>query len=250
MKTSRAANDNPIGLTSQVWQPRLGWDEESSAKAQISSQPDPGVAPDRRRVISALAFAGRERQVTLPRRLLAARARSSLRGDDFHETPRVAVESLLAVETFTGPIWEPACGLGAISTVLEQHRYTVVSTDLVERGFGTGRVDLLLEQHGLAPNIITNPPYKLADEFARKACDLTTGKVALLTRVAWLAGQKRHRTLFGTYPLARIWVFSRRLPMMHRIGYDGPKSASAVDHAWFVFDHTHIGSPTLNWLTW
>ena len=122
----------------------------------------------------------RERRVTLPRRLLAARARGSLRGDDFHETPRMAIKALLAVETFIGPIWEPACGLGAISTILEEHGHTVVSTDLVERGFGIGRVDFLLEQHGLAPNVITNPPYKLADEFARRACDLTTGKVALL----------------------------------------------------------------------
>ena len=190
----------------------------------------------------------RERRVTLPRRLLAARARGSLRGDDFHETPRMAIKALLAVEIFIGPIWEPACGLGAISTILEEHGHTVVSTDLVERGFGIGRVDFLLEQHGLAPNVITNPPYKLADEFARRACDLTTGKVALLTRVAWLAGQKRYRALFSTYPFARVWVFSRRLPMMHRVGYDGPKATSTVDYAWFVFDHAHAGAPTIGWL--
>ena len=184
----------------------------------------------------------------LPRRLLAPRAAGSLRRDDFHETPRIATEALLGVETFTGPIWEPACGRGAISTVLEEHGHTVISTDLVDRGYGTGRIDFTLEHRSLAPNVVTNPPYKLADEFARHAFDLTTGKVALLTRLAWLAGQKRYRALFSTLPLARVWVFSRRLPMMHRVGYDGPKSTSAVDHAWFVFDHTHIGAPTIGWL--
>jgi hypothetical protein len=37
--------------------------------------------------------------------------------------------------------------------------------------------------------------------------------------------------------------------MMHRVGYDGPKATSAVDHAWFVFDHAHAGAPTFGWLT-
>jgi hypothetical protein len=63
--------------------------------------------------MSARAAAGRICLVTLPRRVLAARARGGLRGDDFYEAPRIAVEPLLAVETRL--IWEPAGGLGAIS---------------------------------------------------------------------------------------------------------------------------------------
>ncbi len=54
--------------------------------------------------------------------------------DDFYETPPDAVEELLRVERFSGRIWEPACGRGAISEVLEAHGHTVVSTDLVDRG--------------------------------------------------------------------------------------------------------------------
>ena len=102
--------------------------------------------------MTAQGLADGERLVSTSQRLIAARPAGSLRTADFHQTPRIATESLLAVETFTGPIWEPACGLGAISSVLEEHGHDVVSTDLVERGYGTGRVDFLLEQHGLAPN--------------------------------------------------------------------------------------------------
>jgi hypothetical protein len=160
--------------------------------------------------------------------MLGTRPARSRRTDDFHETPPVAVEALLSVETFIRPIWEPACGLGAISEVLIEHGHSAVSTDLVERGYGAGGIDFLLEWQPRAPNVITNPPYKLADEFARRACELTTGKVALLARLAWLAGQKR-RVLFTTHPLARIWVFSRRLPMMHRVGYDGPKATPTIE---------------------
>jgi len=59
------------------------------------------------------------------------------RGDDFYATPRVAVDSLLAIEGKwlpNGRIWEPACGDGAIVTPLRKAGYRVVATDLVDRG--------------------------------------------------------------------------------------------------------------------
>lgn len=179
--------------------------------------------------------------------MLGARQAGSLRGDDFHETPEVATRALLAVEKFAGPIWEPACGHGAISRVLEDHGYSVISTDLVERGYGPGRVDFLLEFASRAPNVITNPPFKLAAGFARKAVSLSSGKVALLCRLGWLEGRERSR-MFAETPLARVSVFSGRLPMMHRHGYEGPKSTSAIAFAWFVWSHGHSGPPTLGWL--
>jgi hypothetical protein len=179
--------------------------------------------------------------------MLGARQSGSLRTDDFHETPRIAVDSLLAVESFDGAIWEPACGHGAISDILLARGFEVVSTDLVSRGYGQGRVDFLMETSPLAPNIITNPPFKLAAEFADKAHVLAGGKVALLCRLGWLEGSAR-RMMFERTGLSRIWVFSKRLPMMHRHGYVGPKSTSAIAFAWFVWDRAHVGPPTLGWL--
>jgi hypothetical protein len=40
------------------------------------------------------------------------------RGLDCYETPAAAVRALLEVESFDGPIWQPACGPGAIVRVL------------------------------------------------------------------------------------------------------------------------------------
>lgn len=176
-----------------------------------------------------------------------ARTAGTLRSDDFHETPREATEALLSVETFDGPIWECACGKGAISRVLEENGHEAVSTDLVDRGYGRGRIDFLMELQPLAPNIITNPPFKLAAQFAVRAIDLSTGKVAILERLAWLEGKAR-RNFFQEYPPARVWVFSSRLPMMHRFGYGGPKSTSTVAYAWYVFDQPHTGPTVLGWL--
>jgi hypothetical protein len=166
------------------------------------------------------------------------------RTDDFHETPRVAVEALLGVETFTGPIWEPACGRGAISEVLIEHGHEVISTDLIARGYSAGGIDFLLEWQPRARDIITNPPYKLALEFAQHALRLTTGKVALLLRLAWLESQAR-QAFFASHPPTRVWVFGKRLPMMHRDGWTGRQASSAIPHAWFVWDKDHSSAPTI-----
>jgi hypothetical protein len=62
---------------------------------------------------------------------------------DFYPTPPEAVRALLSVEQFDGTIWEPACGDGAISRELEAHGHNVVSTDLIDRGYGQSGSDFL-----------------------------------------------------------------------------------------------------------
>jgi len=106
--------------------------------------------------------------------------------DDFYPTPPEGTWALLSAIRFKGTIWEPACGDGSISRVLEAAGYKVTSTDLVHRGYGTSPVDFLLDYRTKVNNIITNPPFKLAEEFARHALDRATDKVALLARLAWL----------------------------------------------------------------
>ena len=56
---------------------------------------------------------------------------------DFYATPPEATRALLSVEDFDGLVWEPACGHGAISRVLVNAGYSVVSTDLIDRGYGS-----------------------------------------------------------------------------------------------------------------
>ena len=87
--------------------------------------------------------------------------------NDFYATPQESTESLLRVTTFRGDIYEPCCGQGHISKVLIKNGYNVFSSDLVDRGYGTPRIDFLMEtkKHD---NIITNPPFKNALEFAEK----------------------------------------------------------------------------------
>lgn len=166
------------------------------------------------------------------------RHRLADRGDDLYETPPEAVRSLLAIEKLPKLIWEPACGPGAIVRELRAAGHTVVATDLVDYGCaksGAGFDFLALRR---APPdvryVVTNPPYKYATAFARKALELVPN-VALLMRLAFMEGTGRSDVLDGGR-LRRVHVFSRRLPMMHRAGWTGPKAASAVAFAWFVWE--------------
>lgn len=175
-------------------------------------------------------------------------ARSPLREkDDFYPTPPEATEALLAVETFSGRVWEPACGDGAISRVLEAAGYDVVSSDLVDRGYGESRIDFLLEQVARGQNVVTNPPYKLAVPFIRHSLRLAAGKTAMLLRLAFLEGAARKK-LFESTPLARVHVFSDRV-QFKRGGTDAGKgNGGMIAFAWFVWDNAYSGKPQIGWL--
>jgi hypothetical protein len=174
------------------------------------------------------------------------------RGHDLYETPACAVEALLKVETLPEIVWEPACGPGAIVRVLQAGGHQVVATDLVDYGLQGARsgIDFLNYPFPktMPKAIVTNPPFSIATEFATRAVALAP-KVCLLLRINFLASTKRTALLERSH-LARVHIFRNRLPMMHRDGWKGAKTGSNVDHAWFVFDRSHIGPAQLNRISW
>ena len=68
--------------------------------------------------------------------------------NDFYATDPHALEIFLdrleedGVKLHTD-IWECACGEGHLSKVLDSRGYKVWSTDLIDRGYGTGNTDFL-----------------------------------------------------------------------------------------------------------
>jgi len=164
------------------------------------------------------------------------------RKDDLYETHPCAVEALLKHQALLDPVWEPCAGRGAISKVLKDAGYTVLSQDLVAYDnclvddILTG-IDFLMEFR--APDgckqIITNPPYKLASHFIRKAIDLQCISYWLLP-AAFLQGNGRS-DIIDQY-LDHVWYGIERLPFMHRDGWEGPKNnSSMIPFAWFCFDY-------------
>lgn len=179
------------------------------------------------------------------------RAPFAERGVDLYETPPEAVEALLRVENIPAEVWEPACGPGRIVKVLRAAGRDVVATDLVdydtpEQDFGG--VDFLRFRKPSAPCIVTNPPFMHAEAFVRHAralCPL----VFMLLRLAFMESERR-RDILDAGDLARIWVFRKRLPMMHRAGWEGRKANSGMAFAWFVWDRAHTGPTTIRRLSW
>lgn len=121
----------------------------------------------------------------------------------YYATDPRAVEMLLELEQFSPVIWEPACGEGHISKVLQAHGYEVISTDLIYRGFGDSEpLDFLKETlDDFEGDIITNPPYSMGLEFVQRALESVRpgGKVAMFLKVQFLEGQKRGE-FFGHTP--------------------------------------------------
>lgn len=174
------------------------------------------------------------------------------RGLDAYFSPPEAVASLLAVEGDVLPrrIWEPAAGDGAIVRPLRAAGFDVVATDIADYGLDgceTG-IDYLKAQRRDVGGIVTNPPYKLAVQFARKALR-EVPYLALLLRTNFLESTAR-LPFFREHEPARIWVSSRRLPMMHRHGWAGPRAPSNTCFAWFVWDASAERKRIVDWFDW
>jgi len=169
---------------------------------------------------------------------------------DCYDTPACAVHALLAVENLPQRIWEPACGLGNIVGVLRSAGHRVIATDITDRGCPDSHtLDFLTAppRQGIDA-IVTNPPYSLAAEFIATGLQHAPIVIALL-RLAFLESTRR-AYLLDSGKLARVHVFSNRLPMMHRDGWTGPTASSAIAFAWFVFDGQHRGPAALSRIRW
>jgi hypothetical protein len=170
------------------------------------------------------------------------------RGLDHYPTPELAARALLTVETLRGPIWEPCAGHGGIAVPLRAAGHIVHAFDLASWGCpdcGVG-VDFLATTKAPAGARIAvfNPPFKHAADFVRHALELVPTVISL-GRLAFLESEARSDLIDGGQ-LARVHIFKRRLPMMHRAGWDGPRASSSVCFAWFVFERDHRAKPTLD----
>jgi len=157
----------------------------------------------------------------------------AVRKDDLYETPPEAVRALLRVESLPESIWEPACGPGAIVGVLRAAGHRVYATDLNDYGCPDSQsgVDFLMEWPPRFPfdATVTNPPFKLAEKFVAHALALCP-RVIMLLRYSFMESERRSPIL-DSAGLARVHVFRKRLPMMHRHGWQGPRASSSIPFA-------------------
>ena len=168
---------------------------------------------------------------------------------DFYATDPIAIELLLDQVQFSNRVWEPACGDGALSKVLLAHGYEVLSSDLYDHGYGVIGVDFLENTEPFDGDIITNPPYKYAAKFARKAIDTVADGhyVAMFLKLSFLETKKR-RALFETYPPKYVYVSSSRITCGRNGEFgDFRGEQGAVAYAWFIWEKGFHGEPIIRW---
>jgi hypothetical protein len=104
--------------------------------------------------------------------------------DDFPTPPwagRALCEHVISIET-DDVVWEPACNRGFLVKALGDYFGAVHASDIHDYGQGERVQDFLFP--GPAPVVdwvITNPPFRLAQQFAMRGLEVAAKGVALLT---------------------------------------------------------------------
>lgn len=142
----------------------------------------------------------------------------------------------LGIKTFR-TFWEPACGEGHMSEVLDEYFVDGFASDIHDYGGNNIRDFLMVPAiPGEFDWIITNPPFrKKALAFTLRALDLARVGVAMFARVQWLDTIGRHDQLFKPTPPTLIAFFSERVPL--HMGRWEPDGRTATFYCWLVWLH-------------
>tara|TARA_Y100001934_G_C12117881_1_gene661664 strand:+ start:120 stop:803 length:684 start_codon:yes stop_codon:yes gene_type:complete len=171
--------------------------------------------------------------------------------DDFPTPPwatRALLEHVLKHENTTKmSCLEPACNKGHMSRVLKEYFFEVESSDVHDYGYGSVKNFL---NNSYKKNsfdwIITNPPFRLAEEFLNKANYIASTGIALLARTVFLESVGRYDRIFKNNPPAYFAQFSERVPMVK--GRLDKKASTATGYAWFVWKLKVQQEPKLIWI--
>lgn len=171
--------------------------------------------------------------------------------NDFYATHPSAIPPLLNVLGWQNGgklIRENSCGMGHLSRPMIDAGHTVISTDLINRGYGIPDIDFLTDSwlDGLGYDaIIMNPPYKLAMQFVKKSLRLAPVVCAFL-RLSWLESEGRAE-FFRKHPPAIVAVFKKRVPSAKNANFEKAGS-STVAYAWFIWYRGYTGEPVIKWI--
>lgn len=133
---------------------------------------------------------------------------------------------------------EPAANRGFMVSPLRERFRLVAASDVHDYGCGFPVEDFLWpnlrqDRGWWADWIITNPPFRLAKEFAWTALRRARIGVALLVRTGFLEGGDRYRSLYQAQRPNFVFQFVERLPMVK--GRCDRTASTATSYAWLVW---------------
>ncbi len=184
----------------------------------------------------------------------------SVRGreeNDFYATDPQALVNFISslkrdgVRSLSQNVWECACGDGALTKVLRAQGHTVKSTDIIDRDCpGVQIADFMKIDGGIFEgDILTNPPYKLAQKFIEKSLSiLNDGSMAMfLLRIQFLESQKR-KVFFQKNPPKYVYVNSSRIGIWKNNDKATGGNGSALCFCWFVWEKGFTGDTIVRWI--
>jgi hypothetical protein len=172
---------------------------------------------------------------------------------DNFPTPPWATRALLEhVIADAGPFrkmtcWEPACGAGHMARPLKEYFGKVKASDIYAYGHGTAADFLAGPIEAASVDwIITNPPFRLAEDFIQRSLIVARRGVAILARTVFLESVGRYREIFDHNPPTKFAQFTERVPMVK--GRLDAKASTATGYAWFVWEKNAPALPRLMWV--
>jgi hypothetical protein len=134
-----------------------------------------------------------------------------------------------------------------MAKVLKEYFGEVRSADAFEYGYGDVRNFLTHPYEANSVDwVITNPPFRLAEEFVLRALEIGRQGVAILARTVFLESIGRYEGIFQKTPPTKFAQFVERVPMV-RGRLDG-KATTATGYAWLVWERNSATSSRLMWV--
>jgi hypothetical protein len=167
---------------------------------------------------------------------------------DFYVEPHWVSVRLFETEDFDRAqvLLDPCTGTGRIATAAAAAGYSVVTADVVNRGFPNCELQDFLDRKSVPPSVVGNPPFGIVAAFARHAIELGARKVALVLPVARLNAARWLQAL----PLRKVLLLTPRpsMPPGYVIARGEKPGGGKTDYAWLIFESGYAGSPELGWL--
>lgn len=183
--------------------------------------------------------------------VMAQRIEAQDSPDDFPTPPwatRALCEHVLSKSDLAGQTClEPACGRGYMTSPLSEYFGNVASFDAYPYGFAPIR-DFLSYPYEAASHdwVITNPPFRLAEDFVLRALTVARQGVAILARSVFLESAGRYEAIFSKHAPSVFAQFVERVPMVK--GRLDRKASTATGYAWLVWYKNYDGPPLLRWV--
>ena len=131
---------------------------------------------------------------------------------------------------------DPAAGRGHMVRPLQEYFRLAEGSDIHDHGAGYKVEDFLTAPvWKIKPDfIVTNPPFRLTEEFALAALARADIGVALLVRTGFLESAGRYERLFSKHPPSAVLQFVERVPMVK--GRIDRNATTATSYCWVFWD--------------